>query len=166
LCALVRFKQPASNCADSEYPISDKRLRPGEHLRELKIVKVAKAITVIEAHQPYVLGRPAAHTHPLWVLNKLNNWDKHRVLQVGFLEFVIPIGASTVDFQETQMKDGLTARHIVVHYPPGMNVSPAPAPVIVFSKPGPAYGDPVTWRLGTIHEEVNAVMTELEPLLR
>lgn len=160
LCALVRLSVAESDCAGTEFPIRSAAPPAGEHLKELKVVKNPDAVVTIEAHQPYTASDPM--NHPLWLLNKLNNWDKHRVLQVGFLEFVVPEAGTLIDYQVTRLKDGLTAHHIVVKYPQGWDTAKYPTtPVVVFAKPGPAYADPVTWRLRTIHDEVKAVLTDL-----
>lgn len=160
LCALVRRSDAESDCSGIEFPIRSAAPAEGEQLKELKVVKNPDAVAKIEAHQPYTASDPMSH--PLWLLNKLNNWDKHRVLQVGFLEFVVPVAGTLIDHQVTRLQDGLTAHHIVVKYPPGWDTAKyATTPVVVFDKPGPAYADPVTWRLRTIHHEVKAVLTDL-----
>lgn len=162
MCALIRASRSESDCRGLYFPIRDEPPPSGKHLGELKDVALPGAASVVEAHQPYRTSDPSSH--PLRVLHELNRWDKHRVLQVGFLEFVVPDGAEATEFQLTPIKDGATAYHLVVRYPPEMNMNIAPVPVIVFSEPGPAYADPVLRRLSLIHREVKAVTTELEPL--
>lgn len=162
ICALARLTDPEDDCADLYFPVASKPPAPEKHLSDLRMVRIPEAVAVIGAHQPYASPRP--EDHPLRVLHDLNRWDKHRVLQVVFLEFVIPTGAEVLQFQETPSEDGATAYHMVVRFPPGMRLDPGPTPVIVFSKPGPAYGDPVLRRLGLIHAEVKAVVNEITPL--
>ena len=51
-----------------------------ESILKTKIKGVSPtAFKLIESHQPYSLGT-SYKEHPLWRLNKLNNWDKHNFL--------------------------------------------------------------------------------------
>lgn len=72
--------------------------------------------TVIERLQPCRTGNPTAH--PLWILEKLNNIDKHRRLLVTFLSPIgggtrIPLGAR-LEFFKWSEQFGLTERKAII----------------------------------------------------
>jgi hypothetical protein len=65
-----------------------------EEIRRERLLGVSiSAHTLIDALQPYHRGQPLCDLHPLWILSKLANIDKHRTLNVT------TVLADTVDFQ-------------------------------------------------------------------
>ena len=68
----------------NEFPIYDEKVRyEREGIKKLRGVTNEAALTLIESLQPY----PGRHgkwsfIQPLLMLNRLSNWDKHRVLHI------------------------------------------------------------------------------------
>ncbi len=67
-----------------------KRLVPGQRRKELVPISDPKAEAIIEAVQP-CHALDGAEAHPLWLLHLLNNWDKHRMVQVAVLNLGFPV---------------------------------------------------------------------------
>lgn len=69
-----------------EFPIFDtasKYFSTGRSGGRFKIAGLRQdAIDIIDARQPHLDG-PNAHSHPLWVLQELWNWDKHCVVHTA-----------------------------------------------------------------------------------
>ena len=95
-----------------------------EGIPKAKVAGVSPtALKLIESFQPYRLGTRYKE-HPLWRLNKLDNWDKHRFLIRTFLAQPGGIVAEWIDSSGRLVRD---SQSTTVEIEPGHKFSWGPA---------------------------------------
>ena len=106
------------------------------------------AIKLIESHQPYSLGS-SYQDHPLWQLNKLNNWDKHNFLIRTFL--ARPRGL-VFEWTDSNGRSTGVSQYTTREVKPGHKFSWGPAPDIrpgmdikIYCKPRIVFEDVAVW---------------------
>lgn len=104
-CQLFRLHAPASDCEGTAFPIHTDNTDAGldkwidEHLTGLPETIRAE----LRESQPYKRG-DKTENDPLGMLNRLSNWDKHRLLHPVFAA-VIPGSVSIVAYHELRDVD-------------------------------------------------------------
>ena len=96
VCGLVRRMAPSSTCSGRQFPIftdPDKYLAARNQM--LRGVS-PEARTIVDALQPHMRPEGTRALDPLWILNTLNNHDKHRTTHLTLccnknLELLIPL---------------------------------------------------------------------------
>jgi hypothetical protein len=137
-----------------------------------------EAEAIIEDAQPYHRGN-SAEGHPLWVLNRLSNMDKHQTLHLT--------GSAVTDTTfQVVMQDGMTVAPpkfvtgpfkdgavVARHAPPGplvsgvgkMHMNMRIAYEVAFEKGSPARGRPVERVLQDIRNAALGTIVRLLPLV-
>jgi hypothetical protein len=89
VCALVRQANPSHQCGGTAFPVL---LEEGGWEGALKKLPGldAWALRTIQGQQPFSPGKRSGRDHPLWILNRLDNIDKHRTLHVADLFQYVP----------------------------------------------------------------------------
>jgi hypothetical protein len=175
VCQLVMANGKGS-CSDTQFPICKERdeffgnPKVKKSPQSAKVQHVASgAQTVIESLQPY--NHLPVDDHPLYLLNRLNNRDKHRLLNLA-VAAIISYGANIVIGPK-----GGHADHLVIKSPPkprilnpiedgtelylvtkrgvtGVDVEPEVVFEEVFEKSGPGQGKPI---VPTLQQLLDAV---------
>ncbi len=140
-------------CAESQFPISidgpRSRRRRKFTQRSPSLKNVRRYVAQIDGLQPYK-RRNGGRSSPLWMLQDLNNTDKHRVIVVvsvagigtGMRGIMRPMPDGGRSFFASGirltagrvLKDGAKIRHIDCTSPENVNVQVVVVPEIVFGK--------------------------------
>lgn len=99
-CQLFRLHAAASDCEDTAFPLLTDDTDAGlDKWIDKRLPGLPEAIRAkLRESQPYKRGH-AAKQDPLAILNRLSNWDKHRLL-VPIFAAVIPGSTSIVAYRE------------------------------------------------------------------
>lgn len=125
---------------------------------------------IFDSVQPYVAG-DKAHQHPLWVLHRLANDDKHRVPHVvGSLPNGVQVprsagvdlfaGMTIGPFENQQV---VATVGIIGGADPETQLNPRFSFAVAFGKDTPAEGRHLTSEIGRIGVEVDATIKKFEP---
>jgi hypothetical protein len=156
----------------TQFPIYDSRLTQKGKVRTVDIAGGVnqKALAIIKRLQPY--RRPNPAEHPLSVLQKLNNVDKHRLL------VVLGMAYDSIEIAFGDHRPHLTNTTEPIPLKPGAQISgigfdpsldPKPymkvyaklTPVIAFGQSEPSAGLPVREVLADLHKFVEHVVVLL-----
>jgi hypothetical protein len=175
ICELSLITDPSSSCEKTAFPVCSTDHGWLTALgKELKLVSPG-AQYQIHLIQPLNWQDRAAEghrLHPMWELNELWNWDKHRSLHL------VHWASSRYTFLEIEGDDGVGVTQYLDDGPidAGVLIARVPAekatrvrvrlkPRVHFALDGPARGKDVGIALGGYYSTVESILNRLQPFL-